>query len=154
MSAAGGLGAVLERLPHGEPFRFISELTRLEPGEQGAAVWRLGGGEDFFRGHFRGDPVVPGVLLAEALAQLAGLVVFGDAGTDPGRGEGRARAARLAHVDVKFPSAVRPPAEVVLGARHLRSLGLLRLVEVRAECGGGVVASGVLTLAAFEEDNA
>ncbi len=64
----------LARLPHGEPFRFLSRITAVKPREAGEAIWALTGSESFFAGHFPGRPLVPGVLIAEALAQLSGIV--------------------------------------------------------------------------------
>lgn len=136
----------LDRLPHGPTFRFISRVIDLTPGRAGAAVWDVTGDEPYFSGHFPGNPVLPGVLLAEALAQLAGLVGFADAGP-------LAASVRLAHVDVKFPAAARPPASIMLGATLSRELGALRLFDVEARSDGVTIAKGTLTLAATSPSN-
>jgi 3-hydroxyacyl-[acyl-carrier-protein] dehydratase len=138
------LELVLAKLPHAPPFRFITRLTALGPGESGEAVWSVSGREDFFRGHFPGDPIVPGVLIIEALAQLSGLVGLHASG---------ARAGRLVHSDVRFDQAVRPPAEVVLRTRQIRVLGPLRQFEVACAVGDGVAARGSLTLAAVDQQS-
>jgi acyl-coenzyme A thioesterase PaaI-like protein len=82
--------------------------------------------------------------LGEALAQLAGLVGLHGAGARVG--------GRLAHVDLRFDHAVRPPTEVVLFASLLRGLGPLMQFEVRAEAEGRVAARGTLTLAVTSGD--
>ena len=69
-------GDPLERLPHGPEFRFITRLTSAKPGEEATGVWEVSGEEPFFKGHFPGNPLVPGVLLTEALAQLSGLAAL------------------------------------------------------------------------------
>ena len=68
----------LSLLPHGEGFRFIDELISLDPGKSAAAIYRVKGDEFFFHGHFPGNPIVPGVILIEALAQLGGVLAQSD----------------------------------------------------------------------------
>lgn len=126
----------LARLPHQDPFRFVTRLNSLKPGETGEGVWAVTGQEAFFAGHFPGNPLAPGVLIAEALAQLSGIV-----GPDNG-----SRSGKLAHVDIRFERAVQPPAEIILKSKLLRAMGELQLFEVFAEVGGAVVARGTLAL--------
>jgi len=71
---ADELAKALAFLPHGPEFRFVDRLTALEPGVHGAGEYTVRGDEPFLRGHFPGDPMMPGVLLVEAAAQLAGIV--------------------------------------------------------------------------------
>jgi len=73
-SNTDALQAALKFLPHGPEFRFLDRLTSLDPGRSGAGEYRVRGDEPFLRGHFPGQPIFPGVLLAEAAAQLAGVV--------------------------------------------------------------------------------
>ena len=127
--------AVLEQLPHRAPFRFVSRIEKCVAGESAEGVWEISGHEPFFAGHFPGRPIVPGVLIAEALAQISGLAknVSGAAG-------------RLAHVDVRFDSTVIPPAEIVLSSRVSNAMGSLIQDEVSASCKGVVVARGSIAL--------
>jgi 3-hydroxyacyl-[acyl-carrier-protein] dehydratase len=62
-------------LPHRPPFLFVDEVTSLDPGTSATGYWRLTGAEPFFAGHFPGRPTLPGVLMCESLAQLAGIVI-------------------------------------------------------------------------------
>jgi 3-hydroxyacyl-[acyl-carrier-protein] dehydratase len=67
-----------EILPHRPPFLFVDEITALSPGKSASGLWRLTGTEDFFRGHFPGRPLLPGVLMVEAMAQLGGIALLTD----------------------------------------------------------------------------
>ena len=68
----------LRLLPHGPEFRFIEELLELEPGLFGTASYTISGKEPFLKGHFPGNPLWPGVMMIEAIAQLGGLVAQSD----------------------------------------------------------------------------
>jgi 3-hydroxyacyl-[acyl-carrier-protein] dehydratase len=127
---------LLRQLPHQDPFRFISRIVKIARGEIGEGVWEVSGKEAFFAGHFPGMPLVPGVLIAEALAQMSGIV-----GPDNG-----SRGGKLASVDVRFERPVAPPAQIVLKSKLLRTMGGLQLFEVSAEVGGASVARGTLAL--------
>ena len=131
---------ILACLPHGEPFRFVNELGAIDPGVTATGVWRVTGDEDFLRGHFPGRPIVPGVLIAEALAQLSGIVSLSGAPEDNPQGV-------LVHTDVRFRSMVEPPATITLHSRQRRVLGTIGQFEVRAEVDGRLVAEGRLAVA-------
>src|SRR5438477_2771727 len=77
------LAKALASLPHGPEFRFIDRLLSLDPGKHGVGEYTVRGSEPFLRGHFPGQPLMPGVLLVEAAAQLAGTVAQSDPGIPP-----------------------------------------------------------------------
>jgi 3-hydroxyacyl-[acyl-carrier-protein] dehydratase len=142
-SAASSAPAALEtdylaRLPHGDAFRFVTKVTSVREGETAEGVWSVSGSEAFFAAHFPGNPLVPGVLLAEALAQISGLAAPVTHGGSHG--------GMLAHLDVRFEKPVPPPAEIVLKSTFARQLGQLQQFDVAASVGGVVVASGTITL--------
>ncbi len=126
------------QLPHREPFRFVSSVTSMKPGESAEGTWHVTGAEDFFRGHFPGNPLVPGVLLTEALAQLCGIA--GTSGATAGK------SGMLAHVDVRFEKPVAPPATIILRSKLTGTMGTLQKFDVSALVKGAVVASGSITL--------
>lgn len=148
---AGGVGATESRpaapagagrdwlaaLPHGPSFRFVSEVRSVDPGRRADGLWRVIGDEPILSGHFPGRPIVPGVLISEALAQISGLTAASGANIASGH---------LAHVDVRFLHAVKPPAEISLRAVVKNSLGSLHQYDVAAEVEGICVASGTVTI--------
>jgi len=83
MSHASSLFQALSALPHGPSFRFIDELIEVQPGVSATACWQLKGDEAFLAGHFPGNPMLPGVIMIEALAQLGGILAQSDRGDHP-----------------------------------------------------------------------
>jgi 3-hydroxyacyl-[acyl-carrier-protein] dehydratase len=123
-------------LPHRPPFVFVDEVASVVPGESAECRKTFPPGEPFFRGHFPGDPLVPGVILAEALAQTAGI-----AAGQPGR------AFRLSAIrGMKFLRAVRPDDAITLSARKVAMVGGLWQFEVVARVRGETAAEGVIVL--------
>jgi 3-hydroxyacyl-[acyl-carrier-protein] dehydratase len=132
---------VLEHLPHREPFRFVTRITAFvagdgEKGPSAEGVWAITGEEAFFAGHFPGNPLVPGVLIGEALAQLSGL-----AGSN-----GRTGGGMLARIDLRFEAPVIPPAELLLHTQLASAMGELAQFDVWARLKEVVVARGTLAL--------
>jgi 3-hydroxyacyl-[acyl-carrier-protein] dehydratase len=124
-------------LPHRAPFIFVDEVLEVQPGDMAVGRKTFPPDEPFFRGHFPGDPLVPGVILAEALAQTAGI-----AAGQPGR------AFRLSAIKgMKFLRPVRPLDAITLTARKIAAIGGLWQFEVVARVGEHVVAEGVVVLA-------
>jgi 3-hydroxyacyl-[acyl-carrier-protein] dehydratase len=142
--SAGGAPAVtpvdyLARLPHQPPFRFVTKLTDVRPGDSAEGVWSVAGNEAFFAGHFPGRPLVPGVLVIEALAQLSGIA--GPTVSATGEEEGK-----LAHADVRFDEPIGPPADILLKSKLARVMGALQQFTVEASVNGVAAARGSLTL--------
>ncbi|HRK16454.1 MAG TPA: beta-hydroxyacyl-ACP dehydratase [Prosthecobacter sp.] len=135
----------LSALPHGPEFRFIDELLELEPGVSARARWTLKGTESFLPGHFPGEPLLPGVIMIEALAQLGGILAQSD------RAERPLRDLRLTAVRQFKILGSAPPGTVleITARREAVMPGLVQVSgEVRTAAGarlaaGSVVLSGV-----------
>ena len=69
------LSEIKELIPHREPFLFVDRCEIIEPGIKGISEKKFSKEEYFFKGHFPNNPIVPGVIIVEALAQTAGIVV-------------------------------------------------------------------------------
>jgi 3-hydroxyacyl-[acyl-carrier-protein] dehydratase len=110
----------LQSLPHGPEFRFIDRVTKLDGGRNGSGEYTVRGDEPFLRGHFPGQPMMPGVLLVEAVAQLAGTVAQSDPTIPPLRGL-KLTALR----GVKILGTARPGQTIQLEARVTGRLGNL-----------------------------
>jgi 3-hydroxyacyl-[acyl-carrier-protein] dehydratase len=136
------LAEALARLPHGPEFRFVDRLLELEPGKTGVGEYRVRGDEPFLRGHFPGDPLMPGVLLVEAAAQLAGVVAQSDPSLSPLSGL-KLTALR----NVKILGTVGPGESIQLEATITGRLGGLIQATTKGTCRGEVLLKAELTLA-------
>ncbi|HTI72921.1 MAG TPA: 3-hydroxyacyl-ACP dehydratase FabZ family protein [Candidatus Limnocylindria bacterium] len=135
------LAPALEHLPHGPEFRFVDRLTALVPGMEGAGEYRLRGDEPFLKGHFPGDPLLPGVLLVEAVAQIAGAVAQSDPNRAPLRG------LKLTGIrGAKITGSARPGDVVQLQVKILARMGNLIQAEGAATVGGTVVLKCEVTM--------
>ena len=141
MNPIEAMEAALAGLPHGPEFRFLDRVVSLKPGKEGAGEYRVRGDEPFLRGHFPGHPILPGVLLIEAAAQLAGVVAQSDPVLQPLPGL-KLTALRT----VKILGAARPGDLVQLEAKVLARLGLLIQASTSARVGDELVLKAELTL--------
>jgi 3-hydroxyacyl-[acyl-carrier-protein] dehydratase len=124
-------------LPHREPFVFVDEV--IDVAEGNARCLKVFSPEDpMFRGHFPDNPIVPGVILTEALAQTAGIA--GAWGSDD------RRFLLSAIRNMKFPAAARPKDRIVLCAKKTGQIGGLWMFDVRAEVEGNIAAVGQIVL--------
>ncbi len=138
----GGTGQNgLEFLPHGAEFRFLDRVLSLTPGKEGTGEYRVRGDEPFLRGHFPGDPMLPGVLLIEAAAQLSGVVAQSDPAIRPLAGL-KLTALR----GVKILGAARPGDVVHLEASVIGRLGNLIQARARGRVGDNLLLTVELTL--------
>jgi 3-hydroxyacyl-[acyl-carrier-protein] dehydratase len=70
------INEIMEILPHGYPFLLVDRIVELELGKRVVGIKNVTINEPFFQGHFPGQPIMPGVLIVEAMAQTAGILAF------------------------------------------------------------------------------
>ena len=128
-------------LPHRPPFLFVRELRRCNPGTLAEAATSFAADDPIFTGHFPGNPVVPGVILTEALAQTAGIAAASGYSEVP-----KPLFLLSAIRGMKFLRAVRPGEQVDLRAERLAQVDDLVQFKVEASVNGMRVAEGQLVL--------
>ena len=111
--------AILERLPHRYPFLLVDRVLELRPGESIRALKNVTYNEPFFPGHFPGRPVMPGVMIIEALAQAAGILCFVTINVIP---DHRTRFYFVGIDKARFRRPVVPGDQLLLTAQVERSL--------------------------------
>ena len=128
-------------LPHREPFLLIDEVIELEPGERVVARKTVRPDEWYLAGHFPGRPVMPGVLIVEAMAQTGAVAVLSQE-------ENRGRLALFAGIDdVRFKRIVVPGDELELECTIDTVRGPIGRGKATAKVGGELAARGTLTFA-------
>jgi len=136
--------AVLDAMPHRPPFRFIDEILELDE-DHIVAAYCFSADADFYRGHFPGNPITPGVLLLEAMAQ-AGVVAHGIYLLGRAADDGSPLLTLFTDATVEFTGVVRPGQRVLIRGRKLvfRRRLLRSAVDMTLE-DGAVVCSGTLS---------
>lgn len=128
-------------LPHRPPFVFVRELTKCEPGVSAEAATWFARDDPMFAGHFPDNPLVPGVILTEALAQTAGIAAASGYPKDA-----KPLFLLSAIRTMKFLCAVRPEEQIDLRAEKLAQVDDLVQFKVEASVKGVRVAEGQLVL--------
>jgi 3-hydroxyacyl-[acyl-carrier-protein] dehydratase len=138
---------ILPLLPHRPPFLFVDRVTLIEPGRRIQALCCLRAEQPHFAGHFPGQPIMPGVLVIEALAQASGLLL---ALSDILRGTPHPPTPPvyyLAATQFKFTSPAVPGEDLTLRVEIETGLGTLCNFHGDATVGERLIATGRLTLA-------
>jgi 3-hydroxyacyl-[acyl-carrier-protein] dehydratase len=127
--------------PHREPFLLIDEVLELDPGRRVVARKTVREDEWYLAGHFPGRPVMPGVLIVEAMAQTGAVAVLSEK-------ENRGRLALFAGIDnVRFKRIVEPGDELELTCDLERVRGPIGRGAATARVDGDLAARGTLTFA-------
>lgn len=131
-------------LPHRFPFLLLDRVIELEPGKRAVAIKNVTISEPFFQGHFPSMPIMPGVLIIEAMAQLGGVLLMQKADSD-NPGHNGEKLALLTGVDkVRFRRKVIPGDQLRLEAEILRIHGVMGKIRTSASVDGHPVSEGEL----------
>jgi beta-hydroxyacyl-ACP dehydratase FabZ len=129
---------ILNKIPHNHPFVFIDKALHINEGEEGVGLKNVTVNEPYFRGHFPDNPVLPGVFIVEAMAQLGGLVI--------GSKEGESSGVLGAVQDMRFLKPVVPGDQLVINVKVDGRLGQAVRFSGEAQVGREVVARGTFTI--------
>ncbi len=132
---------IMEYLPHRYPFLLIDRVLEIIPGESITAVKNVSINEEFFKGHFPGHPVMPGVLIIEALAQTAAVLTFKTEDVQPG---GKIVTYFVGIDKARFRNPVFPGDQLTLHARLLRHTYRVWKYAVKATVNDQVMAEAEL----------
>ena len=128
-------------IPQREPFWMIDEVEEYVPGESAIAYKHVSEDEWYFKGHFPGNPIMPGVLITESLAQTGAIAILS---LEANKG----RNALFAGIDkMRFKKQVVPGDVLKLEVKIIKQKGPIGVGEALATCDGKIVAKGELTFA-------
>jgi 3-hydroxyacyl-[acyl-carrier-protein] dehydratase len=135
---------IASMLPHRYPFLLIDRVVAFEHGKRATAIKNVTINEPFFQGHFPGHPVMPGVLIIEAMAQTAGVLIKLSVPHDPGIPV----VFYLVKVDkARFNRTVVPGDQLVLEVEHRRTMRNMSLFWCQALVDGKVAAQAEMLCA-------
>lgn len=139
--------AIFRMLPHRYPFLLVDRVVELEAGKRIRALKNVTINEHFFQGHFPVHPVMPGVLIIEALAQAAGLLAKLSVDADPNTNNAKSLFYLVKIDNARFSKLVVPGDQLVLDVEQKRILRGMGLYQGTALVDGKEVASAEILCA-------
>ncbi len=132
---------IIKIIPHRYPFLFVDEIRELEPGKRAKGIKNVTNNEPFFQGHFPGNPIMPGVLIIEAMAQVGG--IFARLSV-PGALERSGEIYFMAIDNVKFRKPVVPGDQIVFELVPIRAGSKIWKMRGKAYVNDALVAEAEL----------
>lgn len=130
-------------LIHRYPFLLVDKVINLEPGKKGTGIKNVTINEEFFAGHFPQEPILPGVLIVEAMAQVAALVVGSE--MVEGKVKPEERMGYLAGIkELKFKRLVKPGDRLEISVEIVQRLANLFKIKGEARVDKEICAQGEL----------
>jgi 3-hydroxyacyl-[acyl-carrier-protein] dehydratase len=139
---------VMELLPHRYPFLLVDRVNEFEEGKSLTAIKNVTINEPFFQGHFPGQPIMPGVLVLEAMAQATGLLAFSSMGDAH-----KSKLYMLVGIDkARFRGQVVPGDQLVLNISLKRNMRGIGMYQCEARINGDVVAEAEMMCSAQDRN--
>jgi len=133
-------------LIHRYPLLLVDRVLEMEPGQRVVAIKNVTVNEPFFQGHFPGNPIMPGVLVTEAMSQASGLLGFKTLELESGREEGKVYMY-VGSDNLRFRSRVVPGDQLRIEATIKSRKRNVWKFDVEATVDGKVVANGIIICA-------
>jgi len=135
---------IMKRLPHRFPFLMIDRVLKYG-GNEVIALKNVSINEPYFVGHFPTEPIMPGVLIGESMAQAAAFL--GDGDDEQVSESGLGKKAFLTNINLKIECPVIPGDQLIITARLVKRLGKLMKVSAHVKVNKTIVASAEITVA-------
>lgn len=148
LPSAGGeldIHQIMDILPHRYPFLFVDRIISFEPGKRAVGIKNVTINDNFFQGHFPAVPIMPGVLMVEAMAQVGGIAVLTGV-------QHKGQLAFFLSTDkVKFRKVVSPGDQLVIEAEVVRDKSRTAQIRAQAKVGEDVVSEAEIMISFVDE---
>ncbi|MBT3658948.1 MAG: 3-hydroxyacyl-ACP dehydratase FabZ [Rhodospirillaceae bacterium] len=142
------IGEIMDMIPHRYPFLLIDKVTDIVPGESAIGIKNVTMNEPFFQGHFPGHPIMPGVLIIEAMAQTSAILVIETTGNRAGN------VVYFMTVDqARFRKPITPGDQVELHVTKQRNRGNVWKFSGEARVDGKLMAQAVYSAMIVDQNN-